>query len=49
MSLTPAADPVAPPLLGQHTGEVLTETLGFDAAKIDALSKRGAFGDGSTD
>ena len=46
MSLTPAADPVAPPLLGQHTGEVLTETLRFDAAQIEALTKRGAFGRG---
>lgn len=44
MSLTPAADPVAPPLLGQHTQEVLTGTLDFDAKHIEVLAARGAFG-----
>jgi crotonobetainyl-CoA:carnitine CoA-transferase CaiB-like acyl-CoA transferase len=33
--------PTAPPLLGQHTHEVLTE-LGVDAAEIDALAARGS-------
>jgi crotonobetainyl-CoA:carnitine CoA-transferase CaiB-like acyl-CoA transferase len=33
--------PEAPPLLGQHTGEVLAE-MGLDAAEIDALEARGA-------
>src|SRR3954453_7624079 len=31
---TPAVDPVAAPLLGQHTEEVLRETLGYDQARI---------------
>ena len=44
MSLTPAADPVAPPLLAQHTQALLTRTLGMDAARIDDLARRGAFG-----
>ncbi len=44
MSLTPAIDPVAAPLLGQHTREVLRETLGYDEAKITALAEAGVFG-----
>ncbi|WP_300300682.1 CaiB/BaiF CoA-transferase family protein [Ferrovibrio sp.] len=28
-----------PPLLGEHTGEVLAEQLGFDAARLEALRK----------
>jgi crotonobetainyl-CoA:carnitine CoA-transferase CaiB-like acyl-CoA transferase len=35
--------PSAPPLLGQHTAEVLAE-LGVDAAEMDALTGRGAIG-----
>jgi crotonobetainyl-CoA:carnitine CoA-transferase CaiB-like acyl-CoA transferase len=35
-----APAPAAPPLLGQHTREVLTE-LGRSAAEIDALAERG--------
>ena len=46
MSLTPAADPVAPPLLGQHTQELLSQTLRLDAQQIEALTRRGAFGPG---
>src|SRR4051812_10103437 len=34
-------DPTAPPLLGQHTQEVLGE-LGVDAAEFEALRQRGA-------
>src|SRR4051794_15603100 len=41
---TPAVDPVAAPLLGQHTEEVLRETLGYDQARIVALADAGAFG-----
>ena len=37
LSLTPVIDPVAAPLLGQHTREVLRETLGYDEARIAAL------------
>jgi crotonobetainyl-CoA:carnitine CoA-transferase CaiB-like acyl-CoA transferase len=42
--LTPVADPVAPPLLGQHTQEVMRETLGYDGTRIAALAAAGAFG-----
>lgn len=44
MSATPTADPVAPPLLGQHTRSVLHEALGLDDAAFDALAGLGAFG-----
>jgi formyl-CoA transferase len=44
LGLTPAVDPVAAPLLGQHTREVLRETLGYDDARIAALADAGAFG-----
>src|ERR1700722_2974588 len=44
LALTPAADPVAAPLLGQHTKEVLRRTLGYDDARIAALEAAGAFG-----
>ena len=44
MGLTSAVDPVAAPLLGQHTNEVLHKTLGYDDARIAALAKQGVFG-----
>jgi crotonobetainyl-CoA:carnitine CoA-transferase CaiB-like acyl-CoA transferase len=44
LGLTPVIDPVAAPLLGQHTIEVLREKLGYDEARIVALAKAGAFG-----
>src|SRR5947209_7752480 len=44
LGLTPAVDPVAAPLLGQHTTEVLRKTLGYDDARIAALAEAGAFG-----
>ncbi|TKW79103.1 MAG: CoA transferase [Bradyrhizobium icense] len=44
MSLTPAIDPVAAPLLGQHTKEVLRKTLGYDDRRIAELAEAGAFG-----
>jgi crotonobetainyl-CoA:carnitine CoA-transferase CaiB-like acyl-CoA transferase len=44
LALTPAVDPVAAPLLGQHTKEVLRDTLGYDDAKIAALADVGVFG-----
>jgi formyl-CoA transferase len=31
------------PTLGEHTDEVLTQVLGYDAAKVDALKSAGAF------
>ena len=44
MGLTPCVDPVAAPLLGQHTKEILRKTLGYDDARIAALAETGAFG-----
>jgi formyl-CoA transferase len=38
---TPVSYEVAPPLLGQHTREVLQQVLGYDDAQIDALRSRG--------
>ncbi len=43
-SLTPPADPVAAPLLGQHTSEVLDELLGYDEPRLAALAAAGVFG-----
>ena len=37
MSATPPVFERAPPLLGQHTDEILREELGLDAARIAAL------------
>ena len=39
---TPVRTDLPPPLLGQHTDEVLGELLGFDAARIAALRDAGA-------
>ena len=44
MSLTGAIDPVAAPLLGEHTGQVLHDTLGYDESRIAEFAERGAFG-----
>jgi crotonobetainyl-CoA:carnitine CoA-transferase CaiB-like acyl-CoA transferase len=44
LGLTPAADPIAAPLLGEHTKEVLRKTLGYDDARIAALAAAGVFG-----
>lgn len=44
LGLTPVVDPVAAPLLGQHTREVLRKNLGYDDARITALSDAGVFG-----
>jgi len=46
MSLTPAVDPVAAPLLGEHTVDVLRKTLGYDRQRIAELAQKGAFGNG---
>jgi crotonobetainyl-CoA:carnitine CoA-transferase CaiB-like acyl-CoA transferase len=42
MSATPVRTDRPPPLLGEHTGEVLADVLGYDAARIDTLRKAGA-------
>jgi crotonobetainyl-CoA:carnitine CoA-transferase CaiB-like acyl-CoA transferase len=44
LDLTPVVDPIAAPLLGEHTKEVLRKTLGYDDARIAALAGAGAFG-----
>jgi formyl-CoA transferase len=44
LGMTPVVDPVAAPLLGQHTGEVLRERLGYDDTRIAALADAGVFG-----
>ena len=44
MSGTPVVDPVAAPLLGQHTQDVLRKTLGYDDRRLAVLSGAGAFG-----
>jgi crotonobetainyl-CoA:carnitine CoA-transferase CaiB-like acyl-CoA transferase len=44
LGLTPAVDPVAAPLLGEHTKSVLRKTLGYDDARIATLAEAGIFG-----
>jgi crotonobetainyl-CoA:carnitine CoA-transferase CaiB-like acyl-CoA transferase len=44
LDLTPVAEPVAAPLLGEHTTAVLRKTLGYDDARIAALAEAGVFG-----
>lgn len=41
MSQTPVRTDLPPPLLGQHTAEVLSEILGYDAQQIHDLHTRG--------
>ncbi len=41
LSETPADYRISPPLLGEHTDEVLGEILGLDAAEIAGLKERG--------
>ncbi len=41
LSATPAGSALAPPLLGQHTDEVLREVLGHSAERIAALRAKG--------
>lgn len=44
MELTPAVNPIAAPLLGQHTKDVLRGILGYDEVRLNALAQAGAFG-----
>jgi crotonobetainyl-CoA:carnitine CoA-transferase CaiB-like acyl-CoA transferase len=44
LSLTPVRAPAGPPVLGEHTAEVLGAELGYDAARIAALQSAGVFG-----
>ena len=41
---TPLADPVAAPLLSQHTAAIMRQVLGCDAVRYQALAQAGAFG-----
>jgi crotonobetainyl-CoA:carnitine CoA-transferase CaiB-like acyl-CoA transferase len=44
MGLTPCVDPVAAPLLGEHTKDILRKTLGYGDSRIAALVEAGALG-----
>jgi crotonobetainyl-CoA:carnitine CoA-transferase CaiB-like acyl-CoA transferase len=44
MALTPCVDPVAAPLLGEHTNDILRKRLSYDDPRIAELAKAGAFG-----
>jgi succinate--hydroxymethylglutarate CoA-transferase len=41
---TPLEIRLAPPVLGEHTDEILREVAGYDSAQIDALRDRGIIG-----
>jgi crotonobetainyl-CoA:carnitine CoA-transferase CaiB-like acyl-CoA transferase len=41
MSLTPVRQDLPPPMLGQHTAEVLTEVLGWTAEQQGPLRGKG--------
>jgi crotonobetainyl-CoA:carnitine CoA-transferase CaiB-like acyl-CoA transferase len=41
LSATPVRKDLPPPLLGQHTREVLADLLGLDAGQMDALARDG--------
>ncbi len=43
-SKTPVVVPVAPPLLGQHTDQILRDELGFDEKKVAQLKRDGTVG-----
>jgi crotonobetainyl-CoA:carnitine CoA-transferase CaiB-like acyl-CoA transferase len=44
LSTTPGSVRSAPPRLGEHTRDVLTRDLGYDADRIDTMAKTGAIG-----
>ena len=44
LDLTPLVDPVAAPMLGEHTNAVLRKTLGYDDGRIAMLAEAGVFG-----
>jgi crotonobetainyl-CoA:carnitine CoA-transferase CaiB-like acyl-CoA transferase len=44
-SRTPVVDPVAAPSVGQHTGEVIRDILGYSEDRLAKLAEAGAFGE----
>lgn len=44
-SLTPAADPQAPPAVGEHTETILKAVLGYEEADVALLRQEGTFGE----
>ena len=44
LSATPAVNPVPAPAIGEHTLEVLRQTLCYDEARLDALKRSGSLG-----
>jgi crotonobetainyl-CoA:carnitine CoA-transferase CaiB-like acyl-CoA transferase len=48
MSQTPAVAPRAAPAVGQHTEDVLRQTLGYDDERIARLRASGALGSHAT-
>jgi crotonobetainyl-CoA:carnitine CoA-transferase CaiB-like acyl-CoA transferase len=44
LSDTPVVEPRTPPLLGEHTDEVLRERLGLSDRRIDELRAQGIVG-----
>jgi formyl-CoA transferase len=48
LGFTTVSNPVAAPLLGEHTREVLRKTLGYDDGRIAALAEAGVFSAGAT-
>ena len=44
LGATPLVEPVAAPLLGQHTDQILAEVLGYDEAARSAIRASGALG-----
>ena len=45
MSETPVAYQGAPPMVGQHTRDVLSDVLGADEARLAAWAEAGAIGE----
>jgi crotonobetainyl-CoA:carnitine CoA-transferase CaiB-like acyl-CoA transferase len=41
MSRTPVRQDLPPPLLGQHTSEVLSQVLGYSPTQLQALRDQG--------
>jgi crotonobetainyl-CoA:carnitine CoA-transferase CaiB-like acyl-CoA transferase len=44
LSAMPVANPRAAPTLGQHTAQVLSEVLGYDRTRLEALAETGVLG-----